>query len=183
MSARIHSPIIAAALLALMAMPVQAQEPTPYTALPGVAAAPEPTPEEVIEQLTRRLAQAEQALANHRVLLDQARAEIALKDELIVLGRERNAELYATAQEILQRYSDVGFLEVAGRREPFVQSMRVRLENQKQDYEDRLRAARIYETTLPPSVQREMDADLERRRQAAAEQAEPAPAAAPTPNQ
>lgn len=150
----------------------QALAQTPY---PVDAAAPAaPSPEEQIAALQARLAQQEQALQNHRVLLTRARAESALKDELLILGRARNAELYGIASEILDRYAGVGIGESMARREPFVQAARVDLQNRVQDYEDRLRAARIDETTLPPSVERRMDEDLERRRAtAAAETAEP----------
>lgn len=148
------------------------------------AVASEPTPEMIIQGLSARLAQTEQALANHRVQLAQVRSEIALKDELIVLGRERNAELYGIAQEILERYGDIGWSEMVTRREPFIQTTRVRLENSIQDYEDRLRAARIYESTLPPSVERRMTEELERRQaEAAPPQDPPAADAAPQPDQ
>lgn len=132
------------------------------------AAVPAPSPEAQIVSLQARLAQQEQALANHRVLLAQARAEGELKDELLILGRERNAELYRIASEILDRYSGVGVGEALARREPFVQAVRVDLENRVQDYEDRLRAARIDEATLPPSVERRRDEELDRRRAEAA---------------
>lgn len=154
-----------------LAAPVVAQ--TAYTDL--VQAEPPSVEDTAIqmERLQARNAQLEQALENHRALLAQARAEATLKDELIVLGRERNAELYGTAKEILDRYGDLDFRDVISRREPFVQASRVRLENQMQDYEDRLRAARVYETTLPPSVEARMQRDLEG--------AAPAEAASPPP--
>lgn len=143
----------------------------PVTAVPAP-----PTAEDQLAALQARFAQQGQALENHRQMLAQARAEIALKDELLVLGRQRNAELYQIASQILDRYAGMGVGEALVRREPFVQAARVDLENRVQDYEDRLRAARVYETTLPPSVERRMQEDLERRRAeaAAAEPATPA---------
>lgn len=162
---------VAVLTLSCFAGAVPAQE-RPYLVDATVAATP--SPEEQIAALQARLAQQEQALQNHRTLLAQARAEGALKDELLILGRVRNAELYEIASEILDRYSGVGIGEALARREPFVQAARVDLQNRVQDYEDRLRAARIDETTLPPSVERRMEEDLERRRAAAAaESAEP----------
>lgn len=151
-------------LLASMTGMVLAAPAGAQTAYTDVVQAEPPSAEDAatrLERLQARNAQLEQALENHRVLLAQARAEAALKDELIVLGRERNAELYGTAKEILDRYGDLDFRDVMSRREPFVQASRVRLENQMQDYEDRLRAARVYETTLPPSVEARMQRDLE----------------------
>lgn len=162
---------VAGLALASLSGQILAQE-APYSAEATAAVAP--SPEEQIATLQARLAQQEQALQNHRTLLAQARAESALKDELLILGRTRNAELYGIASEILDRYAGVGIGESLARREPFIQTARVNLQNRVQDYEDRLRAARIDETTLPPSVERRMDEDLERRRAAAAaETAEP----------
>lgn len=160
---------VAGLALASLSSPLLAQE-TPYPV--EATAVTAPSPEEQIATLQARLARQEQALQNHRTLLAQARAEGALKDELLILGRARNAELYQIASEILDRYAGVGIGESLARREPFVQAARVDLQNRVQDYEDRLRAARIDETTLPPSVERRMDEDLQRR-SAAAETAEP----------
>lgn len=168
---------IAALCLAGVPGAASAQQTAPTGAVPpGVTPVAPPTPEEQIATLQARLMQSEQALANHRVLLAQARSEGALKDELLVLGRNRNAELYQIASDILDRYAHMGVGEAMVRREPFVQAARVDLQNRVQDYEDRLRAARINETTLPPSVERRMDEDLARRR---AEAASAEPSAAP----
>lgn len=140
-----------AALGLLAAAPALAQEAAPAA---DAAPAKPQTPQERIAELEAALAR-QAAIADNAVQsLQAARAEIKLKDELLVLGRERNAELYAIAMEIAGKY--------VRRRdwEPFVQHDRVRLENARQSYEDRLRAARIYESTLPPSVQKRMEADL-----------------------
>lgn len=175
MTLMIRSSAIALAV-ALLSGPVLAQE-SPEAAAPA-AAVEAPGAEDQLAALQARFAQQEQALQNHRQLLAQARTEIALKDELIVLGRQRNAELYQIASQILDRYARMGVGEALVRREPFVQAARVDLENRIQDYEDRLRAARIYETTLPPSVEQRMQEDIDRRRAEAAAD-EPTPAAAP----
>lgn len=155
---------------------VASAQQAPTQSAPVAAVPAPPTAEEQLATLQARFAQQGQALENHRRMLAQARAEIALKDELLVLGRQRNAELYQIASQILDRYAGMGVGEALVRREPFVQAARVDLENRVQDYEDRLRAARVYETTLPPSVERRMQEDLERRRAeaAAAEPATPA---------
>lgn len=167
-----------------LALPIGAASAQERLYAPKSEAPAAPSAEAQLSALQARFDQQGQALENHRQLLAQARAEIALKDELIGLGRERNAELYNIASEILDRYAGVGVTEAMSRREPFVQATRVRLENRVQDYEDRLRAARIHETTLPPSVERQMQEDLDRRRaEAAAAEAETTPAPAPTPEQ
>ncbi|WP_337828490.1 hypothetical protein [Pseudonocardia sp. TMWB2A] len=101
------------------------------------------------------------ALDNARKEVRRLRTELALRNELIELGRTRNAELYEVAQAMLDR------LMKNKSYDPFFQTGRVRMENLKQEYEDKLRAARIYEHTLPPSVQKRMDADLARQREAA----------------
>lgn len=115
------------------------------------------------------------ALANAQAELKARRDTAVLKDELLVLGRERNAELYKIAQEILAKYADVDVGEALSRREPFVQARRVALENAVQAYEDRLRDSRVLESTLPPSVERRMQEDLARSQDApAATAAKPA---------
>lgn len=169
----IRTLFLAAAAGVILASPALAQ--TAYMEVVQAAPAPVEDLAVQLERLRARNAQLEQALENHRALLAQARAEATLKDELIVLGRERNAELYATAREILDRYGDLDFRDVMSRREPFVQASRVRLENLVQDYEDRLRAARVYETTLPPSVEARMQSEIDG---AASAQAAPAAATA-----
>jgi|GEM_PF-2774607 len=133
--------------------PAIAQEKAPAGA--SVAAQPKQTPDQ------QRIAELEDLLARQTLIAENARqsqealrAEMKLKDELLVLGRERNAELYAIAEEIADKY-------VRNRSvDPFLQTSRVKMENLRQSYEDRLRAARIYEATLPPSVQQRMDAEL-----------------------
>jgi hypothetical protein len=97
---------------------------------------------------------------NARAQLDQARAEIRRKDELLALGRTRNAELLLLGREILDRYRRKDFGAVLAGAEPFTQLTRVKLENLAQDYEDKLRAARFTTDTLPPSVEAKMKADL-----------------------
>lgn len=133
---------VAAALVTFCGSPVFAQEAKP------------PTPQERIAELEAQLARQTRIADNARRSLDALRAEDKLKDELLVLGRQRNAELYAIAVEIAEKYVRSRSIE------PFLQERRVKMENLKQSYEDRLRAARIYESTLPPSVQQRMDAEL-----------------------
>lgn len=115
---------------------------------------PKKTPEQRIAELEGELARQRRIADNARQSMETMRGEMKLKDELLVLGRERNAQLYEIAMEIAKKHvrSDDW--------EPFFQTERVRMENLRQSYEDRLRAARIFESTLPPSVQQRMDAEL-----------------------
>ncbi|WP_197054320.1 hypothetical protein [Sphingomonas sp. 37zxx] len=145
--------LFAMALVAVTCSPV----PAAAQAVTGTTQPP-PVPVSELEQrvaaLEAELARQTLIASNARQSLDALRAEVKLKDELLVLGRERNAELYAIAMEIAKKHvrSDDW--------EPFFQGERVKMENLRQSYEDRLRAARVYESTLPPSVQKQMDAEL-----------------------
>ncbi len=133
---------------------------------PATAAGPSKPPSEVdrlraeVETLRRQLDRQTLIADNARGQLNRAREEARLKDELIELGRTRNAELLKLGREILDRYARKDFLDLLDGSEPFVQSSRVRLENLVQDYEDKLRAARFTKDTLPPSVEARMRAEL-----------------------
>lgn len=128
-----------------------------------------------VETLRRQLDRQTLIADNARGQLNQGREEAKLKDELIELGRARNAELLKIGREILDRYARKDFFALFGDGEPFVQASRVRMENLVQDYEDKLRAQRFTKDTLPPSVEARMRADL-----AAPAEAQPAPE--PQPN-
>ena len=165
--------IIAAALLAgpaailLADAPVAAQEAPPAPAgVPANGAAARPASE--TETLRAELAETQARLARQQLVVDNARSEVQrlreearLKDELLVLGRERNAEMLTLGREILERYKRKGLGAVITGSEPFVQASRVKLENLAQDYEDKLRAARFTADTLPPSVEARMNAELD----------------------
>lgn len=70
------------------------------------------------------------------------RAQLASK--VIVLDRKvsererQNLELYKTGKEILTRYENFGLGNALLAREPFVGTARVKMQNQVQDYQDRL---------------------------------------------
>jgi hypothetical protein len=139
---------------------VIAAAPATPAAEPGIApadiagrAAPADNP---AAELARRTV----ALANAQAEIARLDAALAVRDELLVLGRQRNAELFAIASEILEKYRNAGILTGIGRREPFVQSGRVRMERLVQDYEDRLRSARVTEQTLAPSIEKRMASEL-----------------------
>jgi hypothetical protein len=137
---------------------------------PSQAQTAPPTPQAQIQELTAQLRRQTVIADNARQEMERLRAEAQVREELIVLGRQRNAELYAIANEVIA-------LGLASRsREPFLQAHRVRMENLRQSYEDRLNAARIYATTLPPSVQQRMDDELRAARKPAAAPATATPA-------
>lgn len=88
---------------------------------------------------------------NARQEVERLRTELALKDELIALGIERNAELYAIALDVIEKGLSKSSID------PFLQTQRVRMENLKQDYVDRAHAARIHPGTPAPSEKETMD--------------------------
>ncbi len=64
--------------------------------------------------------------------------------ERTVAERERqNLALYATASEILQRYADFSLGRAIAAREPFTGLARARIEEQIQDYADKIQDSRI----------------------------------------
>lgn len=120
------------------------------------------------EALAAELERQRRIADNARYQVERLRAEIALKDELLEFGRQRNRELYDTASEILERYAQMDLGDALSAREPFVQKGRVELENLVQSYEDALRSARFTEDTLPPSVEQRMREELGQARESSA---------------
>jgi len=55
----------------------------------------------------------------------------------------KNVALYKTASEILDRYAHIGWDDVLEQKEIFTQHARVELENQVQDYEDKIRDQKL----------------------------------------
>lgn len=72
-----------------------------------------------------------------------------LASESIVLKRKledrerKNLELFKTANEILTRYEKFGLGEALSAKEPFTGIARVKLENQVQDYQDKIADERV----------------------------------------
>jgi hypothetical protein len=62
----------------------------------------------------------------------------------------RNIALYELSNEILNRYAKFGLGQAIVAREPFIGTTRVKLENQVQDYGDRIRAMRIKTAPVAP---------------------------------
>lgn len=72
--------------------------------------------------------------------VDEAAIEL---EKLVSDGQTKNVALYKIASEILQRYEQFGLGDAIKAREPFVGITRVKLENQVQDYQDKLLNERI----------------------------------------
>ena len=72
-----------------------------------------------------------------------------LANESIILKRKvedrerKNLELFKTANEILTRYEKFGLGEALAAKEPFTGITRVKLENQVQDYQDKIADQRV----------------------------------------
>jgi DNA repair exonuclease SbcCD ATPase subunit len=99
--------------------------------------------------------------AQLRKQLDEAQAALKQRDELARLAdtkatgiqtaqaksidscRSTNAELYTLGTELLGRYERKGVGEVLGSSEPFFQLARVRLENTRAEYADKLDALKL----------------------------------------
>lgn len=93
--------------------------------------------------------------ASYHQIVDIARAketerlrllDKSLRLEHTVADRERrNLELYKTGQEILERYEGFAFGKALAAREPFTGLAKVRLEEQVQDYKDKLTDGKLKE--------------------------------------
>ncbi len=77
--------------------------------------------------------------------------QVILLDRIVADRERKNAELFRVGNEILTRYERVGLGDVLATREPFVGITRVKLENQVQDYQDKLLDQRI-KPGQPPST-------------------------------
>lgn len=104
--------------------------------------------------------------ASYHQIVDIARAketerlrllDKSLRLEHTVSDRERrNLELYQTGKEILDRYENFAFGKALLAREPFTGLAKVKLEEQVQDYKDKLTDGMVKEgdtvSSAPPSV-------------------------------
>ena len=114
--------------------------------------------------LAARLVEQEKTLAQLRQALEKAQASAQAQAEALraadkqrahlvaanqALGRHlaecqaKNAALFKTGNEILTRYERYGLGQALAAKEPFVGLARVKLENQVQDYQDKLLDERI----------------------------------------
>jgi len=88
---------------------------------------------------------------------DAERSKLA--SETIILKRKvedrerKNLELYKTANEVLTRYEKFGLGEAISAKEPFSGITRVKLENQVQDYQDKIADSKVKpdEHPAPPA--------------------------------
>lgn len=115
-----------------------------------------------LEQARAQNARQTQAVQNVQAMLNNAQKVSSQRSELMELCRNRNQELFNVANEILTMYRDPGFNSFT-KREPVLQFQQVKLQNLTQDFEDRLRKQRVYEDTLPPSVEKAMQESMQQK--------------------
>jgi hypothetical protein len=77
-------------------------------------------------------------------------SQVILLDRKVADRETKNAELFRIGSEILRRYERFGLGDALAAREPFVGIARVKLENQVQDYQDKLLDQKI-KPGQPPS--------------------------------
>jgi hypothetical protein len=101
--------------------------------------------EQEITQLKDTLEKWKEGYAKAAEIANAKEAERAkLAGQVILLDRKvadresKNAELFRIGNEILRRYERFGLGDALTSREPFVGITRVKLENQVQDYQDKL---------------------------------------------
>ena len=74
---------------------------------------------------------------------DKAISDAIIAKRLVADREAKNRELYRLANEILTRYEKFGLGDALAAREPFVGVTRTKLENQVQDYSDKIADARV----------------------------------------
>jgi chromosome segregation ATPase len=102
------------------------------------------------QEATANLAQYRQAgeqlaATGKRIEAERARldGEVAAQRSALARCESKNAQLYATGQEILQAYESLDVLDVMKARQPFAAQSRVKLEQIAQQYGDQLYQGRF----------------------------------------
>ncbi len=112
---------------------------------------------DTLEAKQKELDDTKESLAKWKAAFEQiqtaaqkAEAERSkVASESIILKRKvedrerKNLELYKTANEVLTRYEKFGLGEALSAKEPFTGITRVKLENQVQDYQDKIADNRV----------------------------------------
>jgi chromosome segregation ATPase len=82
---------------------------------------------------------------------DKLQANVASARTLLTACESKNAELLKIGREILDAYSKFDFADALGANEPFLQLHRVELENQAQDFEDRIENGKYDPRSIRPA--------------------------------
>lgn len=93
-----------------------------------------------LRQASEQLAATGKQLAAERARLD---GEVTAQRGALARCESKNAQLYATGQEILQAYESLNVLDVMKARQPFAAQSRVKLEQIAQQYGDQLYQGRF----------------------------------------
>jgi chromosome segregation ATPase len=99
------------------------------------------------------LAQATTSVQQSESERDKLQANATNTRTLLTACESKNAELLKVGHEILDAYSKFDFGEALGANEPFTQLHRVELENQTQDFEDRIDNSRYDPRSIRPATQ------------------------------
>jgi chromosome segregation ATPase len=91
------------------------------------------------DQYTQETAAAQKAQADH----DKLQADLIKAQALVGACEEKNTALLKTGNEILDAYEDFDIGDAVGAREPFFQTKRVELQNEAQDFDDKLRSGKF----------------------------------------
>jgi len=106
--------------------------------------------EQEVSRLSEALAKWKEGFAEARSIAEAKEKEravavgkTAVMERRMAAAETKNAEMFKLAREVLGRYEKFGFGTALLAREPFVRSMKVKLQNHMQDYGDKLDAQRI----------------------------------------
>lgn len=106
---------------------------------------------EQVEQLGRQLQEGASVAARERAEWQAAQARQNAAQQTLTASldqcRGQNAQLYLLGTDLLSRYEHKGIAEVLAQQEPFFQRARVRLENTRDELQDKLDAARLKPAT------------------------------------
>jgi chromosome segregation ATPase len=91
-----------------------------------------------LEKTKGALAQATSSAQQNESERQKLQTSVTNTSALLTACESKNAELRKVGHEILDAYSQFDFGEALGANEPFTQLHRVELENQAQDFEDRI---------------------------------------------
>jgi chromosome segregation ATPase len=109
-----------------------------------------------VQQLTAQLQTTTTQLEQNKTQLSQTQGSLQQSQgqaKQLTSGLDQcrgdNAQLYQLSTDLLTRYENKGWREVVGAKEPFFQYARVRLENTKAQYQDKIEAARHTSSNTP----------------------------------
>lgn len=111
---------------------------------------------EQVDKLSKQLAESTSTSQSNAARFKQVEGDLSGRNQALTAGldacRSRNADLYKIGADLLARYENKGLLDVVSGADPFLQIERVRLENIKAEYQDKLDAARLKVAAEPTAA-------------------------------